>query len=286
MEFALESQQRPEAIDRFQAATNDVEQSGGDAARLPRIRTRQRRGRKAQEFDFGRGFHHLGGLGDEEFHDPVHAVRVAAHEVQGPTHQDAVTVAGQPTGDGLHALVRVDREHERDLWVAQLVQAAEGESEFRQPLLLHPLFGDFGDLQGLRQGQGAVRRPDGPHLRAFGAADRRAHVLPFLACRLPGAGSQHSFFGDPHQLPAHALEDGAPILVEAVEHGDPAAVIAQAGKPRHGPGRIRWRPDRLRGGDRHSADNSISDHGSARRVEPERVSLPRRHVRERAAAAG
>lgn len=90
--------------------------------------------------------------------------------------------------------------------------------------------------------------------------------------------------GDDHRRPAHRLEYGLEVAAHAVEHGDPAVVIAE---DRELPDRVVGvldGPERAADSERDTRDDPVGDSRSTIGGEPVVVALPQGHVADRAAA--
>ena len=226
----------------------------------------------------------LGHARDQELHNAVGTVGAMAHEVQRPADDAPVAPGGQPAGDAQHAPVRVDGVKQPHTRVAQFFDAAERELHFRQRLELRPLLGNVLNLFAHVERRLQERGLHIGHAVALGLVDGGAHILPFLAGRLPAARVHDHFAADLDGAPADLQQRVALFAMHAVEHRRKRplhAILGEAGQVVHPLGGLAERPGAGQG---DAVEHAICHGRFARGREPVAVAFPRSHEAHRFAA--
>ena len=226
----------------------------------------------------------LGHARDQELHNAVGTVGAMAHEVQRPADDAPVAPGGQPAGDAQHAPVRVDGVKQPHARVAQFLDTAERELHFRQRLELRPLLGDVLDLLAHIERRFQERGLHIGHAVALGLVDGGAHILPFLAGRLPAARVHDHFAADLDGAPAGLQQRVALFAMHAVEHRRPRpfhAILRESGQIVHPLRRIAKWPS---AGQRNTVEYTVCHGRFARGRQPIVVAFPRGHEAHRFAA--
>ena len=288
MELEFEAEQGVESVSRFHDVGHHLQHVVEHGA-LPLFVAfaahagKWRRG-QAHESHFAFVAQPFGHAGDEEFHDAVDAVGTVTHEVERPSDHFAVLIGRQPAGDAQHLTVRVHRVQQFDAWIDQLVHATQGEAHFRQGLLAGPLRGDLTDLR-LHGERGFLEC--GEHVGdavALGFVDGGAHVLPFLAARLPCGRVDHHFGADVERVPAGGDQRVTLFGVHAVEHRRQGTLGAEAGERMQIVLILVWVAERSGDGQCDAVRHAVGDGGTAGGGEPVIVAFPSGHERHGFAA--
>ena len=226
----------------------------------------------------------LGHARDQELHDAVGAVGAMAHEIQRPADDAPVAPGGQPAGDAQHAPVRVNGVQQPHTRVAQFLDAAERELHLRQRLELRPLLGDVLDLFAHIERRFQEGGLHVGHAVALGLVDGGAHVLPFLAGRLPAARVDHHFAADLDGVPAGFQQRVALFPMHAVEHRRQRTFRTVLGETVQIVHPFRRIAKRSGAGQGDAVEHAIRHGRSARGGQPVAVAFPRGHEAHRFAA--
>ena len=226
----------------------------------------------------------LGHARDQELHDAVGAVGAMAHEIQRPADDTPVAPGGQPAGDAQHAPVRVDGVQQPHARVAQFLDAAERELHFRQRLEPRPFLGDVLDLLAHIERRFQERGLHVGHAVALGLVDGGAHILPFLAGRLPAARVHNHFAADLDGVPAGFQQRVALFPMHAVEHRRQQTFRTVLGETVQIIHPFRRIAERSGAGQGDAVEHAIRHGRSARGGQPVAVAFPRGHEAHRFAA--